>query len=171
MPQMSWKSATTTQGGVLHFMGVDPGLSGGVVVLDGNGKVVTSMPMPPTEYDQWVLISTCKKSYPGLFCHIEWITTAIYGAAKSSMAKLYGSYKGLRMALVAAGIPFEEVSPKRWQKEMGMEARKKAEATNKWKARLRAKAQQLFKTVRVTPETADALLIAEHCRRQRQGLL
>ena len=75
------------------------------------------------------------------------------------------------MALTAAGIPFEEVTPVVWQRGLGIPVRKKDESRSQFKGRLKAKAQQLFPQVKVTLKTADALLISEYCRRKREGRL
>ena len=75
------------------------------------------------------------------------------------------------MALIAAGIPFEEVIPRTWQKGVGITPRGKGETKTRFKNRLKAKASQLFPKVNVTLATADALLIAEFCRRKRTGTL
>jgi hypothetical protein len=81
------------------------------------------------------------------------------------------NYGALRMALTAAGIPFEEVVPGVWQRGLNIPPRKKTEGKTAWKNRLKAKAQQLFPSVKITLATADALLIAEFCRRKHEGLL
>lgn len=157
-----------------YYLGIDPGMSGGLALLNG-AKPEWVEGMPASEVDIWNTVWAMKlrvgKVGGELFAHIEWISHAMFGTNKGSMSKLYGSYKGLRMALVAAGIRFQDVKPKLWQNEMGIEARRKNETTAKWKGRLRATAQQLFRTTRVTLETADALLIAEHCRRKCEKLL
>jgi Holliday junction resolvasome RuvABC endonuclease subunit len=83
----------------------------------------------------------------------------------ASSFKFGVNYGIVRMALTAAGIPFEEVTPQAWQKALGITHRKKTETPSEWKNRLRARAQQLFPSVSLTLATADALLIAEYCRR------
>lgn len=66
---------------------------------------------------------------------------------------IYGVLASLR-------IPFEEVSPLKWQTAMGCR-------TGGNKNISKAKAQQLFPHLKVTHANADALLIAEYCRRTR----
>jgi hypothetical protein len=97
----------------------------------------------------------------------QWRSTVL-----RSTCVLYGSYLSLRAMLVAAGLPFEDCPPKRWQSHLGIPPRAKGEDDRKWKNRLKARAQQLFPSVRrVTLATADALLIAEWCRRMREARL
>jgi hypothetical protein len=87
----------------------------------------------------------------------------------SAMFKFGMSYGGLRMALIAAGISFLEVTPQQWQKTLGVSTKKKNETKGKFKNRLKALAQQIFPSVKVTLATADALLLAEYARRLRSG--
>lgn len=63
------------------------------------------------------------------------------------------------MALTAAGIPFDEVSPAVWQKYLGC-------LTGGDKNVTKAKAQQLFPHITVTHAIADAILIGEYLRRK-----
>jgi hypothetical protein len=96
---------------------------------------------------------------------------AMPGNGVSGMFKFGMSYGGLRMALIAAGIPFEEVQPRAWQKAMGIPPRSKTESGTQWKNRLKAKAQQLYPAEKVTLAVADALLIATYCQRKQEGTL
>lgn len=109
---------------------------------------------------------------PDVFAVIERVSGYVGEAQPGSAAFKFGqSYGGLRMALVAAGIPFEEVTPQVWQRKMGVTPRRKDESKTAWKNRLKAKAQQLYPGVKVTLATADALLLAEFCRRRQEGRL
>jgi Holliday junction resolvasome RuvABC endonuclease subunit len=65
----------------------------------------------------------------------------------------------LEMALTAAGIPFERVSPQRWQKALGC-------LTKGDKNVSKRRAQELFPSMKITHATADALLIAYYGTKQ-----
>jgi hypothetical protein len=71
----------------------------------------------------------------------------------------YGFLRGL---LIGAKIPFEEVSPVRWQAALGCRSKGDKNVT-------KAKAGQLFPDVKVTHANADALLLAEYLRRLKNG--
>lgn len=86
-------------------------------------------------------------------------------ASAHTMFQFGVGYGLLRMALIAAGIPFEEVLPRKWQGGLGISPRKKTEGKTEWKNRLKARAQQLFPATKVTLATSDALLLAEYARR------
>jgi len=151
------------------YIGVDPGQSGGLILLDDT--MVKSTPMPETERDIW-----------DWFDHIRQTTDIapramiekVHSMPKQGVAssfKFGRGYGGLRMALIAAGIPFEEVTPQAWQKALAIPKRSKTETPVQWKNRLKALAQQLYPDIKVTLKLADALLIATYCQRKHTGTL
>lgn len=151
------------------YIGVDPGESGGLVCLSPNNAAYL-VKMPPTERDisdwfrRWL-----DKDIRAVIEKVGGYTGS--GQPGSAMFKFGASYGGLRMALVAAGIPFEEVTPQKWQRALGITPKKKEQSKTQWKNRLKAVAQQLFPHVIITLATADAILIAEYCKRKHQGTL
>lgn len=148
------------------YVGIDPGKSGGLVAISPTGIVVT--PMPPTERDVWDWFAAFAPERS--IAVIEWIHPAIQGTGKSSMSKLYGNYMQLRGFLIASKIPFEDEKTAAWVRALGIPAKKKNEQRTPWKNRLKGKAQQLFPSIaaQITLLTADALLIAEYCRRNHR---
>lgn len=160
------------QDDVAH-VGVDPGQNGGLVFL--YEKIVIATAMPETERDIWEWFSSVSKTthssgYPDVVAVIE----KVHSFPKQGLASTFKfgwGYGGLRMAMHAAGIRFEDVPPRTWQKALGISPKKATETVRQWKNRLKAKAQQLFPEVEVMLQTADALLIAEYCRRKNKGLL
>lgn len=149
------------------YIGVDPGMGGGLASIAAEGA--NGIPMPQTERDVWEWFHWWE-SRQRPFAVIEKVH-AMPSNGVSGMFKFGMSYGSLRMALVAAGIPFEEVTPQTWQKGIGIVKRGKDESGTDWKNRLKGKAQQLFPGEKVTLATADALLIAEYCRRKHEGRL
>jgi crossover junction endodeoxyribonuclease RuvC len=69
-------------------------------------------------------------------------------------------YGALLMALTAAGIPFETVTPQKWQKALGCLSKGDKNVTKR-------KAQQLWPHIQWSHATSDAALIAEYGRRLR----
>lgn len=150
--------------------------------------------MPDSEAGIWEWINLRSRPFGDRsFAVIEWINPSIFGIKKSSACKLYGSYMALRMALTAARIPFEDVKPQVWQPTLGIAVKQKAtgwenvvakrgknagllvtkktggETTQDFKNRMMLRAVELFPKFEndITLATADALLIAEFCRRLR----
>lgn len=149
------------------YVGIDPGASGGVVVLSDHGTYC--FPMPTTRADLWEILKT---GGPIEFAAVEKVGGHVGKDQPGSRMFEFGrNYGECLMALTAAEVPHEEVPPQRWQKSLGIAPRKKDESKTQWKNRLKARAQQLFPKVRVTLAVADALLIAEYCRRFREGKL
>ncbi len=87
--------------------------------------------------------------------------------AGPAMFNFGACYGALQMALVASFGQERSltVTPRAWQGGLGISPRKKSESTTDWKNRLKSVAQSLFPDTQVTLKTADALLIAEYCRR------
>jgi Holliday junction resolvasome RuvABC endonuclease subunit len=137
----------------MNFMGIDPGQSGGIAIYLNNELSVCRM--PPTEKDISQVFADLAASID--FAYIE----AVHSMPKQGVAssfKFGRSYGFLRGMLIAHGIPFEEVSPQKWQKAMACMSHGDKNVTKK-------KAQQLFPLTKITHATADALLILEYCRR------
>ena len=152
------------------FLGVDPGMRGGICLIDKTGSLDDDHLSleDKTDRDIWEFIYGLGMCYQhGLFACIERIPPSIFGIKKSDAAKLYGSYRFLTACLIAADIPYVEVDAKVWQKEIGIK-KIKDEKYPKWKNRLKAKAQSLFpqENGAITLAICDALLISEYCRRK-----
>lgn len=138
--------------------GLDPGASGGIALL-GDG-FTEAHPTPDTEADTAELI---REYAPHITkAYIE----AVHSMPKQGVAssfKFGRSYGFLRGLLIGMKIPFEEVSPQRWTKDMRLVGGTKGtEKKNKHKSFC----QQLFPHLKITHAIADALLIAEFGRRR-----
>lgn len=147
-------------------VGVDPGAKGALASLY-RGKVTLQPLAELTLHDLWHFIQDHCQHVPS-FAHLEKVNGYGVSGVKQSAPAMFNfgtSYGGVRMALVAAGIPYEEVTANVWQKGLGIQPRQKGETKTQWKNRLKAVAQRLFPQVHLTLETCDALLLAEHCRR------
>jgi hypothetical protein len=154
------------------YVGVDPGAGGGIAILHSQG-IVRVEKMPATERDIWDLFVWARVK-AGQSQQVKGIIEKVGAMPKqglSSTFKFGVGYGGLRMALIASLIPFEAVTPIVWQRGLHILPRKKEESKTKFKNRLKSKAQQLFPELKVTLATADALLIAEYCRRFYEGRL
>lgn len=135
------------------ILGIDPGQSGGIARI-GLGGVATAIKMPETERDIWEAFATRERPD---FAVIEAVS-AMPKQGVSSTFKFGRSYGFLRACLIASEIPFAEVRPAVWQRELGCLSRGDKNVT-------KARAQQLFPKLKVTHALADALLIAEYARR------
>lgn len=146
------------------FIGIDPGQSGGIAVLGANQSgIPLCYGLDTTEKDirdvLWPLQPFMKGSENDSrsFALIERVHSMPKQGVASSF-KFGQNYGFLRGCLISLGIPFEEVTPQKWQKAMGC-------LTKGDKNVSKAKCQQLFPSIKVTHAIADALLIAEFARR------
>lgn len=150
------------------FLGVDPGASGGIAAISADGgRAMTHRLANVTERDVLDLFRAYDHELTK--AAIEAVHSSRLMGVKSAFT--FGmNYGQLRMAVVAAGIAFVDVTPQRWQRDIGGLASKKApkrdgDFAGRDKNVSKAKAQQLFPYLTVTHAVADALLIAEWLRR------
>ena len=148
----------------VRYLGIDPGLSGGIAYVDDDGHA-NAWPMPATEREILDLL--------------EWLTVPLHTTATLERvgatpqmgvvsAFTFGKgYGGLLMALTAAGIPFDQVAPVKWQNVMEVRTPKerRVELGHKDKNITKRRAEQLFPKIKVTHAIADALLLASYARR------
>lgn len=144
------------------YIGIDPGDHGGIAVLSADGSVVEVAKMPTTPMDLLDFLSRYKDDS---FCILERVG-GMSGNGGSAMFNFGKGYGHLQMALLALGIPTNDVTPNKWEKSFQLGSSGKYGKTE-WKNRLKAKAQQLFPSLgrKITLATCDALLIAEYGRR------
>jgi Holliday junction resolvasome RuvABC endonuclease subunit len=118
------------------------------------------MRMPETERD---LLDAMAGTFDGpvVAAALErvWSSPQMGVVSAFSFGRNYGA---LRVAMTACRIPFDEVLPQRWQKALGCLSRGDKNATKR-------RAQDLFPSAHVTHAIADALLLAEYCRRMHVG--
>lgn len=142
------------------YLGIDPGVSGGIAALAASGDVVLVTKMPESKADVWRVLSGLAS---GGQCSavLEFVRSSPQMGVRGVFT--FGeSYGSLGMALVAAGVEYEEVLPRKWQGALGC-------LTGGNKNVTKARAQMEFPTVRVTHAVADALLLAEFCRQTKGG--
>lgn len=162
----------------MRFIGIDPGVSGGIAVID-NGEA-RAWATPETEMDTLNILLPLFKEDDEVKCLLEQVS-AMPGNGSTGMftfGKNYGFFRGV----LAGRVSFADIQPKVWQKGVG--ANKTPPKTvssmttaerNKWygekKNHHKQIAQNLFPKLKVTHAVADALLIAEFLRRFELGLI
>lgn len=150
----------------MMFIGIDPGKTGGLAVVDRNGRVREAVKMPSTNPE----ILRKIEEFAGLaapetpvHCALEYVRSRP-GLSSVAMFTFGRGYGALEMALAAVGLPFDSPTPQRWQ--TAMECMSKGD-----KNITKARAAKLWPRLTLTHATADACLIAEYCRRYHLGLL
>lgn len=138
----------------MWFVGVDPGSSGAIAIIDEFGAYVADLKLKDqTPHDVWEWLDTRTAESSKLSAAIERVHSMPKQGVSSSFK--FGFSAGfLHGILVAAGIPFDEVTPQKWQKELKC-------LTHGEKNVSKVAAQRRWPEVRITHANADALLIAE----------
>ena len=168
------------------FVGIDPGKSGAIVILDEQGEIAHKQVVPTIgkEYDAQAVKDILLEYDSGSNCTIHAMLEdvhAIQGSAGGTSNFNFGQGKMLwHMGLVCLEIPHTLIQPKAWQKEAweGVPIQYKPGSSKKTKD---TKATSLLAAKRLFPKAdltksekakvphdgiVDALLIAECCRRK-----
>ena len=157
------------------YIGIDPGQSGGIswierTVEDGRQvNFIYSEKMPATEHDVDILFKKLKSRGMNMKCIIEAVHS-MPGQGVASSFKFGRNYGFLRGLLVANRIPFDQVSPQKWQKTLGLQKKSREETKTQHKNNIKGKAQQLYPQLKVTLAVADAIMLATYCANQKMAV-
>ena len=149
----------------MRIVGIDPGQSGAIAVLDECGLVRTFRFSRMDENDVWGCLSNLDDGNTSCFLEKVHATPQM---GVTSAFKFGCGYKMAHCFAIAAGLDPILVTPQKWQKELGLisTGRKIGKGDTDKKNRNKAMAKELFPEVQVTHATADALLIAHYGRLQ-----
>lgn len=143
------------------YIGIDPGANGAVAWIDGYADCFKFK--DKTMLDIFEDIEFIEGLEGEKFCMIERVSSSPQMGVKSAFTFGHG-YGMLVGFLTALRIPHEFVTPAKWQGSLSCRSKGNKNIT-------KAKAQQLFPDLKITHGNADALLIAEYCRRIKTGEL
>lgn len=151
-------------------LGIDPGKSGGIAWQKlGERSSATALPFPATEAEmRGLLRSILEQDAINVLAFIERVgATPQMGVSSAfTFGRGYGFLRGL---LIGMAIPFEEVSPQKWQGDFGLRMGKKlAQRDSEKHNQIKGKAEQLFPWVKMTHAKSAALLICEYGARQHR---
>jgi hypothetical protein len=103
----------------MTFLGVDPGVGGGLACLTADGGVIWAIPMPQT--DEALLLALRDAGPAGGHRACRAVLEKVRSSPQMGVVSSFTfgmQYGRCRMALAAEQIPFEEVSPVVWQRRM-----------------------------------------------------
>lgn len=163
-----------------HYIGIDPGESGGMAVMNAKGDVLGLQAIKPLSMMgiyHW-LVRYAKED---TFACMELVTGFIFGSESPGAHMFtFGANTGsIEMALTIMGIAplrLKRPTPGVWQASLGIEPRYKTgktftESKPQFKSRMNKAAKAGFPEVKgITLQTCDSLLITEYCRRIHEGL-
>lgn len=161
------------------FLGIDPGVGGGLAAIGCYGQPdprvvnwVEVTAMPKSEEETWAWLNRWPEFWTRQGKRVRAAIEKVGGYREgsggnigSAMFTFGANYGMLRAFLIALGIPFDTVSPRKWQGSLGIPKKRPGETKPQWKKRLMSKAEELFPKTKVTLATADALLLVEYLRR------
>lgn len=136
------------------ILAIDPGASGGLA-FGSAGKPPALVAMPDTLHDLVEVIRDAHCDHAFLELVGGFIGKNQPGSAMFNFGTNYGQIQGV---LAALGVPFTLVRPQAWQKALSLGTSTGMSKTE-WKNKLKAKAQQLYPSTKITLSTADACLI------------
>lgn len=143
-----------------NLLAIDPGVSGGFAWWDCRFGLVHVAVMPETERDILALVGDIQLAAPIAMAALERVGGYIgRGQPGSAMFRFGENYGLLKAALLARYVPFDLVTPQKWQKTFQLGRKADHPSPNRWKAHLKSRAQMLFPDIKVTHATADALLL------------
>jgi Holliday junction resolvasome RuvABC endonuclease subunit len=146
------------------YLGIDNGSTGGIAVIGDDGHLVRADKTPTTEAELLALLfGIVEGRKVHAFAVLE--HAQAFPRMGACSAFTYGQgYGAVKMALTAAAIPFDIVTPAKWQKALSCLSGGDKNVTKR-------RAEQLFPGRKITHAIADALLMAEYCRRLKLGQL
>lgn len=144
------------------YMGIDPGTKGGIYVLNSSNEIIHSCRFSKsTNHDIADFVYLLNKY---LCVAVLEKVHAMPNQGVSSTFKFGEAYGTIKGILTAFGIVYHEVTPRLWQKAIGIPAKTKTQSKSQHKQTLKATAQRLFPQEKVLLETADSLLMAYYCK-------
>ena len=160
---------------------IDPGANGGIAWQESGCLSANAMNMPDTLRDIYDALFEIADT-DDRFCVIEKVGTYMPGNSGPSAATFAEHVGTLKMALIAAQIPHEFVTPQKWQavvigkpaypkipKEVQGPPREKilADRKRERKNKIKAKVQEVYPHIKVTLATADALAMLWYMEQTR----
>lgn len=147
----------------MTYIGIDPGKGGGIAAVNKTGYILAAVHMPATIADLLEELQPYGLLQGAAFAILEFVRSSPQMGVGSAFT--FGRGVGhIEASLVASKIPFDEVTPGRWQAAMQCLSGGDKNVT-------KARAQKLWPRHKITHAIADALLIAEYGRRLKLGLL
>ena len=141
------------------FIGIDPGVSGGIGIIYNDRAIVKAT--PPTIKEMADIVQEIIDISPDIpmYAIIEQVHSMPAQGVKSvfTFGQNYGSWLGI---LALARIPYIQVTPHKWMKHYGSMPKEKKDRKN----HLKHLGQQRFPNIKITLKTSDAILLANYLR-------
>ena len=141
----------------MNYLGIDVGTSGAATLIDESGCIIDSIKFTETYTDIADAFAEYSKDHSPLCAYIEQVHS-MPAQGVVSVFKFGTSFGFLLGLLTATKIPYELVTPQKWQKYLNCQTKGNKNITKQL-------AQQLYPNYKITHANADSILIAEYGRR------
>jgi hypothetical protein len=151
------------------YIGLDPGLKGGLVALQ-NKEVISYQTMPETKLDLWEWFKSLGK-YKNRIAVLEKVNS--YKQGRKSAFTFGGQFHVLEAFCIASETTCIQVSPLVWQRQLQIPKKGKTESDSQFKTRLLKHSQRLYPSLEIWKQPkskgkqlaiCDALLMATYCK-------
>lgn len=134
---------------------IDPGAKGALAMRCSDGRVVCQGlgETPKDIYDQLAFLAVRNAEVRVI---VEKVGQHMAGNNATASCKFARHCGHIEMALIALGLPFDEVSPQKWMRGLGVPSKLDKGAR---KNLIKDKMQRLHPNIKVTLQNADALAI------------
>ena len=150
------------------IIGIDPGLDGGIAIIQGSH--IELLETIPTETKGGFIkrqvdaqkLSNILRVYPDLVCYLEGVASRP-GQGVASVFSFGDTYGAIRGVLGALNIPVYTVSPSKWKKALEVSSKEDSLKASK----------ELFPSVQFKKKDhniAEALLIAYYGQKERENV-
>lgn len=144
-----------------YYLGIDPGTNGGATILNESGEIeVILSHKKTTPQDYLDTIRSYANSKGGIAHAIVEKVHSFPRQGVSSSFTFGTSFGEAKRTCECFQIPFQLITPQKWQKFLSIEKKRKEESKNDFKKRLKEEAQKIYPQDKFTLETADSVLIA-----------
>ena len=164
------------------IIGIDPGKTGSIIVIDGLGNVERKEVTPTvgTEID-WIAFADILRDYEKFGCTHVFLehVHAMHNSSAKATFSFGGCFEGVKALCAAFKLPMTLVSPKDWQKEMhqGIPQQYKPavkivtgkKAGQMGKPRKDPKKMSLMAVKRLFPH--ESLLRTPRCSKEHDGII
>ena len=142
-----------------RYIGIDPGKSGGITVIDAKDGSMETVKCPERTIDMATVFYSFVGDKPNnvrLLMEKVWARPNNATRSAFTYGVNYGQWLGIA---AAAEVPMYTVIPSAWMTAIGCKKGMDYSERKKW---LKAKAQKLYPNTKVTLYTADSILIAHY---------
>jgi crossover junction endodeoxyribonuclease RuvC len=138
----------------MNVMGIDPGQSGGVAIIDDEDRpIVYALQMDREEFTAQKIRDMIRDNRVTKV-YLEKVHSMPAQGVVSSF-KFGLNYGFLRGVVASLKIPIVDVTPQKWMKALSCLTKGDKNVTKN-------KAQEMFRNIKVTHKIADAMLIAKY---------